>query len=86
MHSKSTRSFRSLYAKLPKSIKAEAKKAYLQFKTNPSHPGLQFKCVQKKAKVYSARINLDYRVLGTLDGNEILWMWIGSHDEYDKLI
>jgi hypothetical protein len=36
--------------------------------------------------IYSARVNLDYRVLGILDGEEIAWFWIGSHADYDKLL
>lgn len=86
MKSKTTRAFRALLAKLPRSIRAEAQKSYKLFQENPAHPGLQFKCVQKKAKVYSARISLDYRALGTLDGDEVVWMWIGSHADYDKLL
>jgi hypothetical protein len=86
MKSRTTRSFRALLASLPKSIKSDAKKAYKIFQSDPGHPGLQFKCVQKKAKIYSVRINLGYRALGTLDGDEIIWMWIGSHADYDKLL
>ncbi len=86
MKSKTSKTFRSLYGKLPKRVKFDARKAYALFKIDPSHPGLQFKCVQRKAKVYSVRVNIDFRALGTLDGDEIVWMWIGSHKEYDKLI
>jgi hypothetical protein len=86
MKSRTTQGFRSLLSQLPKAIRLEAKKAYRLFLDNPGHPGLQFKCVQKKAKVYSVRISLEYRALGTLDGDEIIWMWIGSHADYDKLL
>ena len=86
MKSRTTKAFRSLLAKLPKSTKTEAQNADKLFQENPAHPGLQFKCVQKKAKVYSVRISLDYRALGTLDGDEVVWMWIGSHADYDKLL
>ena len=86
MKSRTTMAFRALLAKLPRSIRVEAKNAYRLFQENPAHPGLQFKCVQKKAKVYSVRITLDYRALGTLDGEEVVWMWIGSHADYDKLL
>jgi hypothetical protein len=86
MKSRTTRAFRALLRKLPKSIRSEAKRAYNLFRENPAHPGLQFKCVQKNAKVYSVRISLNYRALGTLDGDEMIWMWIGSHADYDKLL
>ena len=28
----------------------------------------------------------DYRALGQIDGDDIVWFWIGSHAEYDKLL
>lgn len=86
MKSKTTRKFRELYANLPSKVKMDAKKAYKIFQENASYPGLQYKCVHKVAKIYSVRINLDYRALGVLDGDEIIWSWIGSHQDYDKLL
>ena len=31
------------------------------------------------------RISKDYRAIGVLIDDEIIWFWIGSHSEYDKL-
>jgi hypothetical protein len=56
------------------------------FSSDPSHPGLQFKKVHAKRPIYSVRIGLGYRALGTKDGDDIVWFWIGSHADYDKLI
>jgi Txe/YoeB family toxin of Txe-Axe toxin-antitoxin module len=36
--------------------------------------------------IYSARINQDYRVVGQLDGDTVIWFWAGSHAEYDRLL
>jgi hypothetical protein len=36
--------------------------------------------------IYSARISLDYRALAVLKGDRIIWYWIGSHAEYDRLV
>ena len=36
--------------------------------------------------VYSVRISLEYRALGIRAGEEIVWFWIGSHGNYDKLV
>jgi hypothetical protein len=33
-----------------------------------------------------ARITDDYRALGEVRPDEIVWFWIGPHHEYDKLI
>ncbi|HLX61873.1 MAG TPA: hypothetical protein VKX17_11370 [Planctomycetota bacterium] len=71
---------------LPREIRKQAREAYALFEDNPNHPSLQFKCVNKKDRVYSVRISIDYRAVGELDGHEIIWFWIGPHAEYDKLI
>lgn len=78
--------FRKLYRELPTTVRRQAREAYRFFEENPNYPGLQFKRVHPNLPIYSARINLDYRVLGTLDGDAIIWFWIGSHAEYDKLL
>jgi hypothetical protein len=32
------------------------------------------------------RVGLNYRAVGVRDGQDVIWFWIGSHAEYDKLI
>lgn len=32
------------------------------------------------------RIGLDYRAFGVRDDDDIIWYWVGSHADYDKLI
>lgn len=78
--------FRALFALLPNSIKIQAKQAYLQFKKDPYHPSLQFKRVHSTKPIYSVRVNIDYRAVGIIKENEIIWFWIGSHSVYDKLL
>jgi len=36
--------------------------------------------------VYSVRISLDYRALGVRDGDTVVWFWIGSHADHDRLL
>ncbi len=86
MKSHTTERFRKLFAALPESVREQAREAYRFFRENPQHPGLQFKRVHPTKPIYLARINIDYRVLGARDGDEIAWFWIGSHDDYDKLL
>ena len=81
-----TERFRRALAKLPASVRQQAREAYRLFKQNPQHPSLRFKPVHDTLPTYSARVNLNYRVLGTLDGNEIVWFWIGPHDQYERLL
>jgi hypothetical protein len=36
--------------------------------------------------LYSARIGLDYRALAVMRKDRLVWYWIGSHSDYDRLI
>jgi len=56
------------------------------WKENPHHPSLYFKRVDDEEPIYSARVSDDYRVLGILEGDTIIWYWIGSHDDYEHLL
>ena len=75
-----------MLAKLPKDVRRQAREAYRLFRQNPNHPSLRFKKVHDTEPIYSARINIDYRTVGVLDGEEIVWFWIGPHGDYDKLL
>jgi Txe/YoeB family toxin of Txe-Axe toxin-antitoxin module len=37
-------------------------------------------------KVWSARIDENFRVLAKVDGDKVYWFWIGPHVEYERLI
>jgi hypothetical protein len=78
--------FRKLFADLPETVKEQTRKAYRQFKENPSYPSLRFKKVHSKLPIYSARINKDYRAVGQLEDDTVIWFWVGSHAEYDLLL
>jgi hypothetical protein len=36
--------------------------------------------------IVSARVGRQYRVVGVLEGDLVLWFWIGPHSEYDQLL
>jgi mRNA-degrading endonuclease RelE of RelBE toxin-antitoxin system len=86
MESRTTRQFRRLFSDLPFDVQRQAKHAYRIFQTNPSHPGLQFKKLEGEEDIYSARIGLDYRALAVMKKSRVVWYWIVSHSEYDRLI
>ena len=86
MKSRTTKKFRVSFARLPKEVQTQARVAYRLFKQNPSHPSLRFKKVHSRLPIYSARISKDYRAVGQLDGDTVIWFWIGSHADYDKLL
>jgi hypothetical protein len=86
MRSFTSRRFRDLYASLPGDVRLRAKRAYELFRGNPNHPGLNFKMVDERERIYSARVGLGHRALGQVDGEDIVWFWIGAHSEYDKVV
>lgn len=85
MKSVTTQRFRECYALLPDHVKETARKNYQLWKQDPSHPSIHFKQVHPTKPIYSARVGLNYRVLGTKDGDTMIWFWIGSHTDYDRL-
>lgn len=76
-------SFWSAYDSLPTNIKNTADKNFQLLKSDPRHPSLHFK---KTGRYWSARVGSHYRALAIEIENDLLWFWIGSHAEYDKLI
>lgn len=86
MTSRTTRRFRELLAALPASVQQQAREAYRRFQADPSHPGLRFKQVHSPPPTYSVRVGIGYRAVGVLDGDTIIWFWIGSHADYDHLL
>lgn len=86
MKSRTTKRFWSLLRRLPDQTRARARKAYEQFRADPGHPGLRFKRVDDEDPIYSVRIGADHRALGVLKGDTITWFWIGTHDEYERVI
>lgn len=75
-----------MYRHLPEHVRSQARQAYRLFANDPQHPSLRFKRVSQRRPVYSVRINVDYRALGVLENDEIVWFWIGPHHEYDRLL
>ena len=86
MISRTTETFRRLYARLPEEIKRQAKAAYRLFVNDPYHTSLHFKRVHPMEPIYSARVGMHYRAVGIRNEDRIVWYWIGSHAEYDGLL
>lgn len=93
MKSRTTAEFRKLFANLPEQIQEQTraayrqfKAAYRQFKEDPNYPSLRFKKVHPELPIYSVRIGRNYRAVGQLDGDTVIWFWIGSHADYNSLL
>jgi hypothetical protein len=85
MKSYRSRRFNKLLAQLPLQAQEQARKAYQLFKRDPYHPSLHFKRIDSQVPLYSVRIGAHYRAVGELEGDTIIWTWIGTHEEYNKL-
>jgi len=42
--------------------------------------------VHAERPIYSVRITRDYRAVGVQKEESIIWFWIGSHEDYDRLL
>jgi hypothetical protein len=75
--------FWDCFNKLPQSIQSLARKNFELLKNDLNHPSLSFK---KVGKFWSARVGINYRTLAFKDGEDYIWVWIGSHEEYERLL
>jgi hypothetical protein len=82
MH-RSIRRFWLNYAKLPQDVQDRADKCFALLKRNPNHPSLQFK---KIGDAWSVRVDLCHRAMAVEDGPDFIWVWIGRHDEYERIL
>jgi len=71
------------YRGLSDDVREVADKNFKLLKADPKHPSLQFK---KVGKFWSARVGLAHRALAVSDGEDFIWVWIGTHDDYERMI
>jgi hypothetical protein len=83
--SHTTPSFWRAYSNLSQFERQSARRAFHLFSANPGHNSLQFKKLRGHASVWSVRVTLDIRAVGYRQGDTIEWVWIGTHNEFDKL-
>jgi len=82
MHRTNRRFWRS-YDALPPEIQRVADQSFALLQSDPRHPSLHFKRI---GKLWSARVGIHHRALAVPHPTGFLWVWIGTHAEYDKLI
>jgi len=78
--------FWQCYRQLPREVQALADKNFKLLKRDPYHPSLHFKKVGDIQQLWSVRVGAHYRALGREKPEGIVWFWIGTHAEYDKLL
>jgi hypothetical protein len=85
MQSRTTRQFWRSFHHLPTEVRRSARHAYRLFQDNPGRPSLHFKRLEGEDDIYSVRIGLGYRALAVRKTDRLIWYWIGSHSDYDRL-
>ncbi len=80
---KTTTRFWKLFESLPEHIQKIAKRNFDLLKIDPLHPSLHFK---KVGSFWSVRVGINHRALAVKDGQDFIWVWIGSHSEYERMI
>jgi hypothetical protein len=81
---KASLGFWSDFAKLPRGVQDTAREKHRLWAESPFHPSLHFKEIMPG--LWSVRVNSQYRALARRRGDFVLWIWIGTHGEYDRLI
>ena len=86
MTSHTSARFRAAFQALPERVQQSGRRAYRLFLKNPQHPSLQFKQVHPSRPIFSVRVALGYRALAVREEDDLVWFWIGSHADYDRLL
>jgi hypothetical protein len=68
---------------LPADVRQLADRCFALLRQDPRHPSLHLK---KVGQFWSVRVGLHCRALAVGAGHDLVWVWIGSHAEYDRLI
>jgi len=78
--------FRRLYSRATKERQLRIRRAFRLWSLDPKHPSLRFKKVHSTMPVDSARVDLDWRAVGVLKNETMVWFWVGSHRHYEELL
>jgi hypothetical protein len=81
--SRASEEFWDLYRCIPRNAQRAADKQFELFREDPTHPSLHLKPV---GGLWRVRVNEAYRALAVRDGDVFYWFWVGSHDQYERLI
>ena len=68
---------------MPADVQELARKNYGLLKSNPYHPPLYFK---RLGQFWSVRVGRSHRAVGVDAADGIVWFWIGTHAEYERIV
>ena len=72
------------YHLLPPEVQKVADKNFQLFRSDTQHPSLHFE--RKKPDLWSVRAARGHRALARQLDDNLIWFWIGPHDEYERLL
>jgi hypothetical protein len=71
------------YDRLSDDLRSLADRCYQLLREDPRHPSLHLK---KVGRFWSVRVGLHHRALAVENEADLVWFWIGTHAEYDRLV
>ena len=71
------------YRALPESVRDLADRAFEILKADPRHGSLHLK---KAGRFWSVRVGISHRAVGVDCPDGILWFFIGTHADYDRIV
>jgi hypothetical protein len=86
MKHRASHTFWRLYDALPESVREQADRSFALLKENPRHPSLHFKKIEGTSDRWSVRVGSQYRALAREAGDEMRWHWIGTHNDYNRML
>ena len=83
MKHRATSRFWACLDKVPAEVQELARKNYDLLRSNPYHPSLHFK---RLGRFWSVRVGRSFRAVGVDAPDGIVWFWIGTHAEYERIV
>lgn len=84
MNERTNAAFWRCFAQLPTELQQLAREKHRLWLQDPFHASLHFKEITPG--LWSVRISAQYRTLCRRERDLVVWFWIGTHAEYDRLI
>ena len=78
-----SRHFWGAHEALPAAVRELADRNDEVLKRDPHRPSLHLK---KVGRFWPVRVGLRYRALAVEEDGDLVWFWVGSHADYDRLI
>ena len=83
-----TRQFKKLFTRLPQHIQEIAQRKFELFLQDPHHPSFHRKIIQSTSHLahphYEFRITRNYRATCFVDEGTYVWVFIGTHADFDQ--